>query len=252
MADLMFLLKKLLAALALPPPGLILLALLGLVLLRRRPRLGGGLAGLALLGLLALSLPPVAVALMAGLEPRAAVSAEELGRAQAIVVLGGGNYYAAPEYDGADTVGRYTLERIRYGARLQRQTALPLLVTGGAPMGGRPEGEAMKEVLERDFGVPVTWVEATSRDTGENAAHSAAVLRQAGIVRIALVSHAWHLRRARELFERQGFEVIAAPTAFTTPAPRPALAPLPSLRALERSSIALHEWLGILVQQLVS
>jgi uncharacterized SAM-binding protein YcdF (DUF218 family) len=229
MADLLFLLKKLLSALLLPPTGLILLGLLGLLLAGRRPRLGRALAGLSLLGLLALSLPPVAVALMAGLEPRVSVLAGDLDRAQAIVVLGGGNYYGAPEYGGADTVGRYTLERIRYGARLQRQTGLPLLVTGGAPMGGRPEGEAMKEALERDFGVPVAWVEAASRDTAENAAYSAPLLRQAGITRIALVSHAWHQRRAGALFERQGFEVIAAPMAFTTPAPRPALAPLPSL-----------------------
>lgn len=51
----MFLLKKLLATLVLPPAGPLLLAVLGLLLLRRWPRFGKALAwsGLVLLWLLA-------------------------------------------------------------------------------------------------------------------------------------------------------------------------------------------------------
>ena len=244
-----FLLKKFLSALVLPPLGLLLMAMVGAILLRRRPRLGGVLAAVGLLGLLLLSLPPTPRWLMAGLEPEAPVSDQALAGAQAIVILAGGNYYDAPEYGGRDTVGRYTLERLRYGARLQRRTGLPLLVSGGAPGGGRPEAETMKEVLERDFQVPVTWTETASRDTAENAAFAATLLRQAGIRRIVLVSHGWHMRRAVGLFQRQGLEVAAAATGFTTAAPAASLS-LPSAAALERSSIALHEWLGYLVQRL--
>ena len=39
--------------------------------------------------------------------------------AQAIVVLGGGTYFNVVEY-GSDTVNRYSLERIRYAARLHQ------------------------------------------------------------------------------------------------------------------------------------
>ncbi len=49
------------------------------------------------------------------------------------MVLGGGRYRDAPEY-GNDTVGEYTLVRLRYAAKLHRETGFPLLVTGGRPM----------------------------------------------------------------------------------------------------------------------
>ena len=243
----MFYLKKALSALVLPPFGPVLLALAGLWLARRHPRTGRSVAVLALLALLALSLPPVADALMYGLEPASPISAAQLGRAQAIVVLGGGTYYGAPEY-GGDTVGGATLERLRYAAFLQRRSHLPILASGGSPYGGRTEGDAMKEALERDFGARVRWVENASRDTTENAARSAAMLRAAGVSRIALVSHAWHLKRAAELFQRRGLEVIPAPTRFATPSPSYFERALPSAGALAQSSEALHEWLGILVQ----
>ena len=245
----MFFLKKLLTALALPPTSLLILALFGLWLTRRHPRSGRWLASLALLGLFVLSLPIVSTALLCSLEAQAPVTARQLARAQTIVVLGGGVYHQAPEY-GHDTVGRSSLERIRYAAHLQRHHGLPLLVTGGAPFGGRPEGEAMKEAIEQDFGGQVRWVESVSRDTQENARLSAPLLKAAGISRIALVSHAWHLRRAIPLFEQQGFEVIPAPTVFSRDPDHPLALFLPKAKALSDSSMALHEWLGLLVQQL--
>ena len=55
----------------------------------------------------------------------------------------------------------------------------------------------MKQVLEREFQVPVTWVEETSRNTLENARGSFQVLGAAGIRRVYLVTHAWHMPRAR-------------------------------------------------------
>lgn len=240
----MFLLKKILAALILPPAGPILLALFGLWLMRAKSRRwqhgGAALATLSLLGLLILSLPMVGNALMAPLEPNPPISPQQLRRAQAIVILGGGTYYAAPEY-GGDTVSHYTLERLRYGARLARESNLPLLVTGGAPFGGRAEAESMREALERDFGVKVRWVEGASRDTAENARLSAPILKAAGVARIALVSHGWHLPRAIPLFEKQGLEVIPAPTAFSTGSPSLLENSLP--RAMVRSRQALHEYL---------
>ena len=241
----MFLLKKILAALILPPAGLILLALFGLWLLRAKSRRwqhgGAALATLSLLGLLVLSLPVVGNALMAPLEPHPPIAPEQLRRVQAIVILGGGSYFAAPEY-GGDTVSHYTLERLRYGARLGRESSLPVLVTGGAPFGGRAEAESMREALERDFGIKVRWVESAARDTAENARLSAPLLKAAGVTRIALVSHGWHLPRAIELFEKQGIEVTPAPTAFSTGSPSLLEDLLPG--GLVTSRLALREYLG--------
>ena len=218
--------------------------------MRWRLHVGRGIAAAALLALMILSLPPVADALIHSLERQPPISEQELASAQALVILGGGIYSAAPEF-GRDTVSRSTLERVRYGVYLQKRSGLPILVTGGAPFGGRPEGEVMKEVVEQDFHGQVKWVEGASRDTAENAVYSAAILRKAGISRIALISHSWHLERAIELFKRQGLEVLPAPTAFTTSPPSLFGRALPSADALEKSNLALHEWLGIFVQLLM-
>ena len=242
----MFYLKKIAAALVLPPAGLILLALGGLWLARRHPRTGRTISVLALITLFALSLPTVADALLGTLEPTP-VSEADLKRADAIVILGSGTYHNAPEY-GGDTLHGEALERLRYGAWLQRRSKLPILVTGGSPFGGRPEGVLMKEVLERELQASVQWVESASRDTAENARFSAPLLKERNASRIVLVSHAWHLRRAAPLFRAQGLEVFPAGTGYATAAPSALASWLPSASALKASSRALLEWLAIAVQ----
>jgi len=242
----MFLLKKLLATLVLPPAGPLLLAVLGLLLLRRRPRLGRALAwgGLVLLWLLAT--PAVTKPMLAALEDIPALDLAQAKNAQAIVVLGGGSTWAAPEY-GGDTVSRWSLERLRYAARLHRDTGLPLLVTGGAPLGGVPEGRSMRDALERDFGVRVRWVEDRSTDTRDNARMSAALLKEAGVGRVLLVTHAWHMRRAQAAFAAAGLDALAAPTGYETTGPLTALDFLPRPGGLWAGHVAMNEWLGRLV-----
>ena len=123
---------------------------------------------------------------------------------QAIVILGGGKNNEAPEFGNEDTVNRWTLQRLRYGAYLQQETGKPILVSGGAPYEGRPEADAMAETLERDFHAKNIWIEDQSKDTAENATYSAAILKQHGIERIAIVSQAWHLPRAAPSRRRPG------------------------------------------------
>lgn len=245
----MFLLKKILSALILPPISLLLLTLFGLWLCRRRPRLGAALAAFSLASLLALATPWIANELLRSLQVAPPPTAKELGEVQAIVILGGGAYRDAPEY-GSDVVNDFGLERLRYGARLARQTGLPVAITGGAPSGGTPEAEVMREAMENDFRVAVRWIERESLDTRENAALLAPQLKAAGITRIALVTHAWHMRRARNLFEQQGLTVLPAATGFAPILHSDVVEWLPGAKALRRSQIALHEWLGLLVDHL--
>jgi uncharacterized SAM-binding protein YcdF (DUF218 family) len=244
-----FFLKKILTALALPPAGPLLLAALGLLLLRRWPRFGKSLAwsGLALLWLLAT--PAVTKPMLAAIEDVPPLDIARMKDAQAIVVLGGGSYFAAPEY-GGDTISSGSLVRIRYAARLQRETGLPLLVSGGAPLGGVPEGRSMQAALEKEFGVKVRWVEDASADTRDNARNSAPLLREAGVKRVLLVTHAWHMRRAQEAFAIEQLEVVAAPTGYEAQGPLTTLDFLPGPGGLWAGRIALNEWLGRLVQRL--
>ena len=233
--------------LVVPPLCLFVLAALGLLVARRRKRTGFGMVGLAAVLLLLLSIPAVAGLLLRSLECAPALGV--LGpdeRAQAIVILGADVEDDAPEYAGA-TVGEMSLVRLRYGARLSRQTEEPVLTTGGSLRRDTPSvGALMSEVLREELGVPTRWVENSSRNTWENAELSAPMLKAADIARIHLVTHAWHMRRARRCFEHFGFEVLPAPTDLR-PAPRLELREyLPSAKALRESSLALHEWIGIL------
>jgi uncharacterized SAM-binding protein YcdF (DUF218 family) len=148
---------------------------------------------------------------------------------QAIVVMGAGRYFNAPEY-GGDTISWYALERTRYAAHLARNTGVPVLTSGGNPGGdGASEAALMKAVLEQEFHVPVRWN----------------ILAPQGIKKIALITHAWHMPRARQAFIKAGFEVIPAPMGFTTAAPFNILHLLPSAGGLSHTRLAMHEWIGI-------
>jgi uncharacterized SAM-binding protein YcdF (DUF218 family) len=233
-------------------PGLlILLFILGFLVHLKKDWLGATILGISTALLIALSLPLTAHQLIAGLEIYPALKGPlpERGRRdspEAIVILGGGRYSDAPEYN-VDTVDGGTLERLRYGAFLYRKTGLPILVSGGAPRAETTaEAELMRAALLQDFNVPVKWLETRSRDTIENARFSKELLKTAGVKRIYLVTHAWHMRRAVQLFEKAGVTVVPAPTIFTTLSRREYNVPgyLPSAYALKLSSIALHERWG--------
>ncbi len=239
-------LTNFLASALLPPFLMVWATLLGLVMLRKLPALGKTLIFLSAAALALLSTPWVSGVLQKSLEISQPLDLARLPQADAIVLLGGGRRTDAAEYDG-DTVNGLTLERLRYAARLQQASGLPLLVTGGMPgRGSRPEGLLMQEILENEFRVRVTWVEDGSLTTWDNARLSAPRLRDAGVERILLVTHAWHLRRAAVQFERRGLTVIPAGTQFSSTEIDSPLSLLPSALGLRDSYFALHEWLGVL------
>lgn len=241
-----WLITTLLASALLPPFSLVLLILVGLALLRRTPRLARTLILLSAVALYGLSTPWVSGVLQNSLEISDPIDLASPPEGDAIVVLGGGRRTDALEY-GGDTVNALTLERLRYAAHLQRASGLPVLVTGGMPGGGvTPEGSLMRDILENEFRVPVTWVEEGALTTWDNARLSAPRLHEAGVERILLVSHAWHLRRAAPQFEQHGLTVIPAGTQFADTQLDSPLSLLPSALGLRDSYFALHEWLGIL------
>ena len=241
-----WLITSILANALLPPFSLVLLILAGLILLRRFPHFARTLIFFTAAALYGLSTPWVSGLLLKSLEISRPIELVAPLEADAIVVLGGGRRTDALEY-GSDTVNSLTLERLRYAAYLQRFSRLPLMVTGGMPGGGsQPEGRLMHDILVREFKVPVKWVEDGALTTWDNARLSAPRLRQAGVERIVLVSHAWHLRRAVPQFEGHGLDVIPAGTQFSDTRIDSYLSLLPSALGLRDSYFALHEWLGIL------
>lgn len=244
-----WLLNNLIAALLLPPLNALLPMVAGLLLMRRRPRGARFFVAFGIVLLALQSLGIVSRALTAPLEAKhPPIRVAEVARIEvdAIVVLGAGRYRDAPEF-GEDDVAGGALDRLRYAAVLARASGKPLLVTGGAPDGGKTtEAEAMRRSLARDFGVKVRWLESASDNTRENARLTAKLLLPEGKKRVAVVTHAWHMPRSVEAFETAGFSVLPAPTAFSSARGFSVFDFVPSAGALAGSSRALHEWIGIL------
>ena len=221
--------------------------------MRRTPWKGMVLATVA--GLVAfpalLSMPVVSDALVDRLQvfspiSEATLSEASVGQVSAIVILAAGRRVYAPEFSG-ETVDALSLERLRYGARLARQSGLPVLLSGGTGVASRtsPLAKLMADALLQDYGIDAKWLETQSRNTAENAINSTEILRSEGVSRIVLVTHAWHMPRARAAFIANGMTVIPAPTAFQRPAPTLAFSgAVPSIMALQMSIYAIHESIG--------
>lgn len=233
------------STLLLPPLNLILLCALGIWMRSRWPRFGLALSAVALIALAVISTRIGASLFVTPLENlNPPLLSARAAHAQAIVVLGAGRIRNAPEYGAQDIPGSMALQRLRYAATLQRETGLPLLVTGGRPDGStESEAAIMARVLQDDFSVPVKWQEEMSNNTAENAQFSSRILRAAGIHRILLVTDAMHMQRAKRVFEQAGLDVVPAPTIFisTTWMTPEDFLPMD----LRDATYALHEWLGL-------
>jgi uncharacterized SAM-binding protein YcdF (DUF218 family) len=243
---------NLISAFLLPPLCFLLPGGVGILLWHRRPKAARLLVIASFVSLWAASTPYVAEGALRLLEGKPVALDPVAQPADAIVVLGGGTYFHAPEY-GTDTVSEPALVRLRYAAKLYRETGKPVLATGGSPLGNAlPEAQQMKTVLENEFRVPVKWTEDASDNTLENARFSFRILQRAGIRRIYLVTHAWHMPRAAMAFRAAGFDVVPAPTAFTTRYRTDLLSFLPNAGALNDSRIFMHEVIGLLWYRLKS
>jgi len=243
--------SKVAAQLLLPPGGLILLGLFGLLF--RRCWWGRGCVLVSLAAFWLLSIGPGRDALLTPLESAypPLVDTTSFGPDAAIVLLGGGVYAKAPEYGGQDRLAAHALQRANYAATLAKKTGLPVFVSGGAVLSDatEPEGLIMRRYLT-DLGVPAVrvHVEASSQNTWENARKLLPVLRLAGIRRVLLVTSAVHMPRAVWCFSAQGMDVLPAPCAYMGGGrtPRDIRDYVPYWTTLEYSSLALHEYLGLI------
>ena len=246
--NLSWLITNVIAAFMLPPLLMVLMALLGFVLARNYKWLGRCLVVTAFLTLVVLSTSAGSRWLIKPLEAKSLplISVQE-SQAQAIVILGGGRLYSAPDDGGRDVPNPQTLLRLRRAAQIQRLTNLPILVSGGSPeIAGLSEAELMARSLQEDFRVPVKWIEGSIDNTAQNAQRSAELLKAAGVNRILLVTDAMHMPRAKNIFLSTGLNVIPAPTGFHA---QNTLLPhdfIPTAGALKDSHYAMHEWLGLL------
>ncbi|WP_457325653.1 YdcF family protein [Roseateles sp. P5_E11] len=249
-------LKTLLLAAALPPVPMLLLAAWGGWRLRRGRRFGALLLGLALAGVwlsateAAAELLSRAVGQPAVLKP-AQVDALRRRSDGAVLVLGGGVKRHTPEFD-AGTPSRTTAERLAYGVWVARRSGWPLAFSGGigwtATELREPEADIIARVAAQDYGLPLRWTEASSRDTRENAAHTLPLLAKAGVKQVILVTHDTHMRRAMRAFEGEaaplGVSILPAPVGLRDDALTSFSDWCPSTDGFERVRYVLYETLA--------
>lgn len=165
----------------------------------------------------------------------------QVGGYDAIVLLGGGmgahkECGRAEMFSGADRVWKAAKLWKAYHAE---GDGMKLTLSGG----GAKESTIP---LLRDLGVEgdvfLTFEEA--RNTQEEAKLIAAT----GIRRILLVTSAWHMPRAKMLFERAGMEVVEAPCDYemhyVAEEPLKVGDFFPNSEALMRNSYAIKEWVA--------
>jgi len=251
--------KPILAALLLPPVPFLLLTLIGARLLLPRRGLGWLLIFVSVVllwlsactgaarGLSQLLLPPpVALSFDRVRELRAEVAAR---KPIAIVILGAGVESFAPEY-GVSSLQYPSLERLRYGLWLGRETGAPIAFSGGIGWGqseAAPEARVAAKIAAEEFNRPIKWLEEDSRDTRENATRTLALLKPAGIDHIVLVTHGYHMPRAVRAFTEAAGPAIRiepAPMGLARKLESPTLEWMPSSRGFNQMRQVLRELVG--------
>jgi len=243
-------------SLATPIVWVMALLILGLVLTRhlrkeRRFRIGWFVMLLGVLLLLSLSLRPIANILVYSLECQYnPASSEILKTLDTIVVLGAGSYPSGGLRTEAELSGT-TYSRLYNGVKAFKQSDANLLGLCGGPIGDpKSDAEVMKAVAVY-MGVPSDNIltETQSNNTMENAVRLAALIPAGEKRCIGLVTSATHMLRAEKVFRNQfpDHTIVPVPTNYmydkTVWSVKTAI---PSVGALEQSTIAIHEWIGIL------
>ncbi len=163
---------------------------------------------------------------------------EKMPQADAIVLLGGG--MGAHEKCGAPDM-LSGADRVWVAAKLWKAGKAKTITLSGGGV------ECSTVPLLKDFGVDekacVFFSEA--RNTEEEAK----MIKALGAKKILLVTSAWHMPRARRLFERRGFEVVPCPADFEAHCAWEAELKVgdffPNADALNRNSYMVKEWIGL-------
>lgn len=168
----------------------------------------------------------------------------------AIVVLSAGRSLAP----GRDRVSEWNdANRFSAGTDLALQGKAPLLVFTGARISPEPGVPTEGDVLAaqaRERGVPADRIAVTALvlNTADEAREVAVLLRarQLQNPRIVLVTSAFHMRRAQQVFRQAGLTVEPFPVSFWSTDSRPlsVFSFLPSVNALAESQTAVREMYG--------
>jgi len=232
-----------------PLSQVVLLLFLGLVLLTRAKPGRAFLVFCAAAGWLWLaSTPLLAGYLMAELErDYPPVAAKSLPEADVILLLGGAIRGEVTKDTLADMSG--VGDRLVFAVAAYKAGKAPvIIVTGGADEEFVPEANLIRDIL-LTMGVPgsVIMLENRNRVTLDNRRYTRERLAAMGAESVLLVTSSFHMRRSLLVFSTIDVKVYPAPTDFQVlSGPLSFWHFLPSVKALQRTTWAMHEMAGYL------
>jgi uncharacterized SAM-binding protein YcdF (DUF218 family) len=248
-----FWLKKLASYFMMPVPLCAVLFLCGLIF--RRSRAGRRMSVAATLLFLLFSNVFVSKHLLRQLEAKYPAIPEiaagspppaSLAACRFVAVLGSG-HSDMPSLPAASQLSTSALSRIVEAVRILRSLPDARLIVSGPGDPGRPSHAEILAAAAESLGIGASRIILidTARDTEEE---SHAVARLVGGQRTAVVTSAWHMPRAAHLFSKAGVDFVPCPTDFVARSDTHLnLLDLSwDSESLERSTHAVHEWLGLL------
>jgi uncharacterized SAM-binding protein YcdF (DUF218 family) len=250
-----FWLKKAVSFWLMPLPFAAALLVAGVVLLgTSRRTLGRWLATAGVGVLLLFSTNRFSIGLLEPLEVRYSAIPElvagaplppALARCRLVVVLGSGHTPMAGVAATAQ-LSPSGLGRLTEGVRLLRLLPEARLVVSGPADPGERSHAAVLAAAATALGVDprrITLLE-TALDTEDE---SRAIARIAAGQPVALVTSAWHMPRAMRLFRKAGVDALPCPADYIARGDGKFrwLALRFDTESLERSTLAVHEWIGM-------
>ena len=112
------------------------------------------------------------------------------------------------------TLTAESLRRALHGIRLYQRGLAPLIVLSGRVRVSPPTEAEIRAKLARDMGIPADAIllEKTANTTREESMRIGELLLSRNARRILLVTQSLHMRRAKLVFERAGFQVMPSPS----------------------------------------
>ncbi|MCD6094578.1 YdcF family protein [bacterium] len=227
---------KILEEFFLPSVFIFILILSGAILLfkSKRKKIGKILIVLGLCFYWFFSITPVSDLILSPLENKyPPVSKVELNKAERIVLLLGGK----------ESDPRRANEVLRL--RFLKGQPFKIIISGRDPLNPeKKEAEEIKTFLvERGITPQNIILENNSRNTKENAKNTKAIV---GDEPFFLVTSAYHLPRAMEIFKKIKTTPIPAPTDFKIEKNYDILDFFPHAKNLRKTNLAFHEYLALL------
>ncbi len=179
-------------------------------------------------------------------------SNKSIQKAEIAVVLGGFASYNEREEQFNFS---QSADRLLYAMKLYYDDEIQkVLISGGSGKllnQKRREAETGFEfVTSLDFPADKILLEATSRNTHENAVSTKKILEQNdfGDRTILLITSAYHMPRAVRCFEKEGISVIPYPVDYLTDnlSLQPNSIIVPQLHIMSSWEVLLHEWIGVI------